>query len=179
MPTPLMKTFAKEAGKKTKTVEKIWKTSEKLVKEKYNIDEEDDRFYPLVVGVVKNKLGIRRKEMVKEDGEPSGEVADSGGMTTTSMGDYQFAPRLGQIVTFPVMQIKYNKPKKKRSSKKRIKKLKESCEENGHDFDSDISSILYIYQHKFDNDEEVIEEAIDFILRYYGIEPSIFDEIKE
>lgn len=175
MPTPMMRVFAKEAGKKTKTVEKIWKQSEDLVREKYGIDEESPRFYPLVVGVVKNTLGIRKKEMVKE--EEGGEVADPG-MTTTTMGDYQFAPMLGRMITFPTMNnAKVSTPKKRRSYRKRMKKIKSVSEEKGLDYDSALSEFMNLAIKKHEDMEDVIDESIDIMLRYLGIEPSIIDEI--
>jgi hypothetical protein len=62
MPTPLMKSLAKEAHKKTKTVEKLWAKSEKIVKQKYQIDDSSSRYWPLVVGVTKGLLGISKKK---------------------------------------------------------------------------------------------------------------------
>ena len=53
-----MKSFAKKTHKKPKTVEKLWNKAERVVRKKYEIDEDSSRFYPLVVGVLKNFLKV-------------------------------------------------------------------------------------------------------------------------
>jgi len=177
MPTPLMKIFAKEAGKKTKSVEKIWNNAEKLVKDKYDIDEDSDRFYPLVVGVVKNILGIRKKETVKEDGGGDGGGESPGGMNTTSMGDYEFANRLG--VPFFAAPIPVKSSIKKKYTKKKIKKMKKISEDRSIDFDEMVSSMFERNIDKSEDLDEVIEMSLDTVSRYLNIDPSILDDIKE
>lgn len=188
MPTALMKTFAKEAGKKPKTVEKVWKKAEAMVKDKYDIDEESSRFYPLVVGVLKNLLNIRQKEMIKEDGEGGDVSVDvapaDGGMDTTSMGDYQYAPKLGMAIVFPpipkfqVAKKKTRSKKKNRDVSKSVKKMKSTVKKKNlkEDFDYIFSSILLEYMDTVEVDE-LIDVTFDAIERYLGIEESIFDGI--
>jgi len=183
MPTPLMRTFAKEAGKKTKTVEKMWNKAEKMVMDKYDIDDTSDRFYPLVVGILKNQLGIRKKELIKEDGE-GGDVGDPGGMDTTSMGDYQYAPRLGQVITFPanyVSSFLVAGKKKPKNYSFKIKKLKSKAKTRkkiNEEFDEVFDSLCELYIRRVDEDS-LIDFVLDAMERYYGIEKSIFDDIKE
>lgn len=182
MPTPLVKAFAKEAGKKPKTVDKMWKKAEATVKDKYDIDEESDRFYPLVVGVLKNLLGIRKKELIKEDGEGGGESGDIGGMDTTSMGDYQFAPRLGQVVSFPagyVGSFMVASKKKEKNYKSRVKKLKSKSKKKiNEDFSDVFDSMCELYIRRA-SEEDIVDVVLEAMERYYGIDESILDEIKD
>lgn len=53
MPTPIIKTFAKETGKSLAEVEKLWDESKELAKQK-GLDDN----YAYIVGILKNKLGI-------------------------------------------------------------------------------------------------------------------------
>lgn len=191
MPTPLMKSLAKQAHKKSKTVEKLWKKAEKLVKSKYEIDEDSSRFYPLVVGVLKNFLGIEKDdEDLKEDGE-GGEVVDTGepGITTTSMGDYVYPTRIGAPVArlvngapLPVeIEIKKTKKRKIRTAKeydKLIRRITTEINESDSELtlDDAISDMIKYYCST--DCEDAVDEAITAVSKYFGIAPSIFDDLK-
>ena len=81
-----MRSFAKKADTTVKKVERLWNKSEKLVKKKYDLtpQEDSDRFYALVVSVLKKILGIDTKKEIKEDT-----------ITTGNMGAYQFYDKVG------------------------------------------------------------------------------------
>lgn len=160
MPSPLMKSFAKQSGKKPKTVESLWKKCEKLIKKEYNIDEKSSRFYPLVVGCLKNMLDIKK---VEED------------ITTTTMGDYQFAPKMDATFTRPII----SEPSPVNSiTKKKKKDLKNTLDgfsfalqkrNKGEQLDEVLSSMIEFYSTKFDTSEEIVETAIEMTGKYLNI----------
>ena len=137
----------------------------------------------MVVGVLKNFLGIE-KEDINEDGEVIGGDITGDGMTTSDLGDYQYAPRLGSPVSvipgqiIPV-QVEIKKVKKKRKTNKKhrsvIIKLKESIELRDMDLDDTISDMIKYFCEKESLDP--VEDAINTLNRYFGIAPSIFDDI--
>ena len=183
MPTPLMKSFAKEAEVKPKKVEKLWKKAERLVKKKYEIEDDSDRFYPLVVGVLKNFLGIEKKD-INEDGEGIDVGNAEVGTTTTNMGDYQHASRIGDpayVMAGRIMpvQIEITKVKKRKANKKHkkaIRKLKECIEASDMDIDDAFSDMIKYFCEKDSLDP--VEDAINSLNRYFGLAPSIFDNIE-
>lgn len=59
MPQALVKTYAKKTGKSEKEVEDLYTQAKKIVKKQYSIGEEDESFYPLVIGTLKKSLGIK------------------------------------------------------------------------------------------------------------------------
>lgn len=160
MPTPLMKSLAQQSGKKAKTVESLWKKCEKLIKKEYNIDEKSSRFYPLVVGCLKNMLDIKK---VEED------------ITTTTMGDYQFAPKMGAPFTRPITSepspIKSITKKKKKDLKKTLDGFSYAIEKRskGEKLDEVLSSMIEFYSTKFDTSEEIVETAIEMTGKYLNI----------
>ena len=59
MPSPLIKSFSDKSGKSEKEVEKLYKDAEDIVKDRYkDVEKESDRYYALVVGILKNMLKI-------------------------------------------------------------------------------------------------------------------------
>ena len=59
MPAPLVKSFSDKSGKSEKEVEELYKDAEEIVKDRYsNVEKESDRYYALVVGILKNMLKI-------------------------------------------------------------------------------------------------------------------------
>jgi|TARA_R100000278_G_scaffold113048_1_gene91065 hypothetical protein len=59
MPSPLIKSFSDKSGKSEKEVEELYKDAEEIVKDRYsNVEKESDRYYALVVGILKNMLKI-------------------------------------------------------------------------------------------------------------------------
>jgi hypothetical protein len=190
MPTPLMKSFAKQTDKKPKTVEKLWKKAERLVKKKYEIDDESSRFYPLVVGVLKNFLGIGKDEVNEDEG---GEVMVAGsegpvsypmGTTTSNMGDYVFASKVGtpaaRLISgqpLPVeIEIKKRKTKVHKKHNKKVRAIKESLEEENMTMDDAFSDMIKYYCESDSSDP--VEDAIEALSRFFGIAPTIFDDIK-
>lgn len=159
MPTPLMKSLAQQSGKKTKTVENLWKKCEKIVKKEYDIDEKSSRFYPLVVGCLKKLLELTP---VKEDAD----------ITTTTMGNYQYAPKMDAMFTRPIT----SEPSPVKSTKK--KDLKKTLDgysfalkkrNKGEKLDEVLSSMLDFYSTKFYTSEEIVETAIEMTGKYLGI----------
>lgn len=159
MPTSLMKSLAQQSGKKTKTVESLWKKCEKLIKKEYNIDEKSSRFYPLVVGCLKNMLDIKK---VEED------------ISTTTMGDYQFAPKMGAPFTRPITSepspVK-SITKKKKNLKKTLDGFSYAIEKRNkkEKLDEVLSSMIEFYSTKFDTSEEIVETAIEMTGKYLNI----------
>lgn len=190
MPTPLMKSFAKQTDKKPKTVEKLWKKAERLVKKKYEIDEDSSRFYPLVVGVLKNFLGIEKEEDVNEDEGGGVDVAGADGpvtypmgTVTSNMGDYVYAAKIGtpaqrMINGQPLPVAIEIKPKRKTNKKyhKSIRKIKECLDYEGMDIDDAISDMIKYYCEG--DSVDPVDDAINALSRFFGIVPTIFDDIK-
>lgn len=175
MPTPQMKAFAKEAHKKPKTVEKLWKKSEKIVKKKYEIDEESSRFYPLVVGTLKHLLGIEDK--IDEDGE----------ITTANMGDYVYATKIGtpaarMITSGPIpVEAEITKTKKRKIKSgqqydKLVRTIVANVNNEGLTLDDAMSDMI-LYFCERDSDDP-IEDSIQALNKFFGIVPSIFDDMK-
>jgi hypothetical protein len=65
MPSPLVKSLAKESGESVASVESKWERAKEIVKTEYKLKEKSKRFYPLVVGVLKKMLNIKAES--KED----------------------------------------------------------------------------------------------------------------
>lgn len=157
MPNSVMKSFAEKTGKKTKTVEKLWKKCEKIVKKEYDIDEKSERFYPLVVGCLKNLLGLNKEQ---EDAT----------VTTANLGSFVFAPKISDIASRQSLSTNPSKVKK-------IRKLKEAADILGIDLDDVISDNINYYSKKTDDVEQIVEMALDASAKYLKVEPSIFDKI--
>jgi ABC-type Fe3+-hydroxamate transport system substrate-binding protein len=160
MPTPLMKSLAKQSGKKTKTIESLWKKCEKLVKKEYEIDEKSSRFYPLVVGCLKNLLDIKT---VKEDAD----------ITTSTMGDYKYYPKIGATMSRPIISEPSSSKiiNKKKDLKKTLDGFSYEIKKRnkGEKLDEILSSMIEFYSSKFDNSEEIVEVAIEMTGKYLGI----------
>ena len=73
MPANIIKQLADKSGESTKRVEELWDKAKSIVKKEYSdISKEDDRFYALVVGILKKMLKITEES--------------NASMTTTSVG---------------------------------------------------------------------------------------------
>lgn len=170
MPNAIMKSFAKQTKKKTKTVEKLWKKCEKIVKKEYEIDDEDERFYPLVVGCLKNLLGLNKEQ--------------SDVITTSNLGSYVFAKKMGPILTRgePISSepspVKSEIKTKKKSYKNLIKEMIESSEKLELDFDDVISSNVDYFSSKFEDPEIIVETALEYTAKYLKLSPSLLDDLK-
>lgn len=62
MPAAVLKKIADESGKSEKELEKFWNEAKKAAKEK-GFDEDQDRFWAYVVGIVKKRAGIGDKDL--------------------------------------------------------------------------------------------------------------------
>lgn len=161
MPTPLMKSLAKESGRSAKKVESLWKKCEKVVEREYNITKSSSRFYPLVVGCLKKILEVNP---VKEDAD----------ISTTTMGDYQFAPKMGAPFTRPITSepspVK-SITKKKKNLKKTLDGFSYAIEKRNkkEKLDEVLSSMIEFYSTKFDTSEEIVETAIEMTGKYLNI----------
>jgi len=59
MPSNTVKSFADKTGKSVKEVEKLWNKAKAIVKDEYpDVKEGDDKFYSIVVGILKKMLKI-------------------------------------------------------------------------------------------------------------------------
>jgi len=65
MPTPLMKSLAKKSGKTSAQVEKMWDSVKNSLKEQGH-DENDQSFYPRLVGILKKNLGLTEQYTINE-----------------------------------------------------------------------------------------------------------------
>ncbi|WP_298751891.1 hypothetical protein [uncultured Arcobacter sp.] len=62
MPTATVKSFADKTGKSVGEVEKLYNDAKAIVKKEYpDIKEGDDRFYQLVIGILKNMLKLNEE----------------------------------------------------------------------------------------------------------------------
>ena len=66
MPSNTVKSFAKRSGKSIETIERYWDEAQIVVKKQYSDAPVDsDRYYALVVGIVKRMLGIEDMKVEK------------------------------------------------------------------------------------------------------------------
>ena len=52
MPSNIVKSFAKKTDKTETEVEKLWDKAKEIAKKEYDKAEDDDSFYPIVVGIL-------------------------------------------------------------------------------------------------------------------------------
>ena len=88
MPANIIKSFAKKSGKSEKEVEKLWNKAKSLTKKEYpKVQEDSERFYKIVTGMLKKMLGLYNikeettaaaipSEPVKVMGSPCFDVED-------------------------------------------------------------------------------------------------------
>jgi len=100
MPDNIINSFANKTDKSVGEIERLWKKAEIIVKSEYNINKEDESYYPLVVGVLKKSLGFKSEEF-------SIGVGDIG-LTDVPVGG-------------PSMGIRINKSKKNKNKRKKPK----------------------------------------------------------
>ena len=172
MPNAIMKSFAKQVGKKTKTVEKLWKKCEKIVKKEYELDKEDERFYPLVVGCLKNLLGLNKQQ-------------EDTGITTATMGSYVFSPKLGDVqsrqpISSEPSQVKSEiKVSKKKNYSKLLKKMQEAVENSEFYLDDIISENVEFYSKSSNDPEEIVDKALEASAKYLKVKTSYLDELNK
>lgn len=185
MPNPIMKSFAKKADTTVKRVEKLWNKSEKLVKKKYDLtpEEDSDRFYALVVSVLKKILKIDTPKVVSED--DVGTASAPPAINTTSMGAYQYYSKVGE----PARRIPNKDDVKKVYKKfedesddnvtekelaKRIKVIVDRI--NGlAECEDIIDDYLNYFKTRYDNPDLIIEKTIEYIEKKLGIVKSGMD----
>jgi hypothetical protein len=59
MPTPALKSFAKESGKPIAEVERLWGKAKKLANDEGHKESDGDSFYAYVTGILKKMLGLK------------------------------------------------------------------------------------------------------------------------
>lgn len=193
MPNPIMRSFAKKADTTVKKVERLWNKSEKLVKKKYELTPEDDsdRFYALVVSVLKKILKLDTPKVVKEDeggGDAGGEGAasEAPAINTTYMGAYQYYSRVGEPVRrFPSKDIKkkYKKSEKDStdnniSEKELARRIKEIVDKmNGlKENENILDDYLEYFMTKYSDVDMIIEQTVSFVEKKLGIVKSGIDK---
>lgn len=187
MPNPIMRSFAKKADTTVKKVEKLWNKSEKLVKKKYELtpEEDSDRFYALVVSVLKKILKIDEPKVVKEDdgggdAGAGGDVADSSdvpAINTTSMGAYQYYSKIGEpIRRLPKKDIRkiYKKSEDESENmdeKKLAKRIKAIVDKiNGlAEHENILDEYLDYFRTRCETPEEMIEKTVEYVEKKLGI----------
>ncbi len=169
MPTPLMKSFAQQSGKKSKTVEKLWKKCERIVKKEYDIDEKSSRFYPLVVGCLKNLLDIKKKEIAEDD------------IGVDNMGDYTYAqkmqPPFTRVITSDPSPVKNSKKKRKKLNYPKVFNSFAYVLNNNPDqnLDDIMSEMINFYCERLDDSEEIIEKSIEMSAKYLKLNIEDFE----
>lgn len=192
MPNPIMRSFAKKADTTVKKVERLWNKSEKLVKKKYELtpEEDSDRFYALVVSVLKKILKIDTPKVVKEDeggGDAGGEGAasEAPAINTTSMGAYQYYSRVGEpIRRFPSKDIKkkYKKSEdesdNKVTEKELVRRIKAIVDRvNGlKESENILDDYLEYFMTKYSDVDMIVEKTVDFVEKKLGIVKSGIDK---
>lgn len=188
-----MRSFAKKADTTVKKVERLWNKSEKLVKKKYELtpEEDSDRFYALVVSVLKKILKLDTPKVVKEDeggGDAGGEgtASEAPAINTTSMGAYQYYSRVGEPITrFPSKEIKkkYKKSEKYSSNnniseKELARRIKEIVDRvNGlKENENILDDYLEYFMTKYSDADMIVEQTISFVEKKLGIVKSGIDK---
>jgi len=106
MPANILKFFADKTKKKTSEVEKSWNKAKDIVSKQYpDVKSSDDKYYSIVVGVMKKMLGL------SEDGEAA--VGNPQEITTGSIGNMGPGPRV-------MLQKRFDKKTCKNSKKPTI-----------------------------------------------------------
>ena len=59
MPTASIKSFATKTGKSVEEVEKLYKEAKAQTEAEYKITKEDEKYYPIVIGILKKMLKIK------------------------------------------------------------------------------------------------------------------------
>jgi hypothetical protein len=64
MPSPIVKSFADKTKKSFSEIEDKWKKSTEIVDKQYpDIKKDSDKYYKLVVGILKNMIGLKENKM--------------------------------------------------------------------------------------------------------------------
>jgi hypothetical protein len=191
MPNPIMRSFAKKADTTVKKVEKLWNKSEKLVKKKYDLtpEEDSDRFYALVVSVLKKILKIDTPKVVSEDeggdGGVEGTASEAPAINTTSMGAYQYYSKIGEpLKRTPSKDIKKKYKKSEQESddnvteKELARRIKDIVDRvNGlKEHENILDEYLDYFTTKYENPDLIIEKTVEFVEKKLGITKSGIDK---
>jgi hypothetical protein len=93
MPVNMVQKYADETGKSVSEVEKLWTKAKEVAKEAGR-KEDDENFYPYVVGILKKMLGLKEEDVSQATSTTSSAGVDSPvpasgsgmGSTQTKMG---------------------------------------------------------------------------------------------
>jgi len=78
MPNNIVKSFAKQSGKSTKEVEKLWKEAKGIASKEYpKVQKDSDKYFKIVTGILKKMLKLYN---VKESTD-SGDIPDTPGVS--------------------------------------------------------------------------------------------------
>ena len=65
MPSSVVKSFAKKAGKSEEEVEKLWNDTKSIVKKDYpDIEVDSDNYFQLVTGILKKRLSAQMQVII-------------------------------------------------------------------------------------------------------------------
>lgn len=86
MPNNIIKSFAEKSGKSEKEVERLWNRASDIVATDYDLKKDDDKYYELVVGILKKMLGFKEEQAqaattvgsISISSEPAGNVPQGG-----------------------------------------------------------------------------------------------------
>jgi len=106
MPAPALQSLADKAGVSMDRAEELWKKAEGIVKKEYP-KVKDDRFYALVMGILKKMLKLDEESMASITTTTAGNVSSLG-------GGGNFAKYFG-YTSRPLDPYKKKKKKKKKS----------------------------------------------------------------
>lgn len=90
MPSPYLKTLAKETGKSIGDLERYWKKAKEITKDDFNVDEKDfqDKHYAYATAIVKRMAGVKEQVISVVDFIESGKSADDFISETVTGGDF-------------------------------------------------------------------------------------------
>jgi hypothetical protein len=107
MPKEMIKKFADKVGKSEEEVEKLYSQAKSLVKKEYpDVKEGDDKYYALVVGILKKSLGKELEESVVEEANEYKSQSDivipfvkdtKDGVKYLTFNDYMQLPHAGKF----------------------------------------------------------------------------------
>lgn len=77
MPAPVIASFADKSGKSKKEVERLYNKAKDIVDKQYEVETDSDEYYQIVMGVLKQMLGISEEISLSTIGGKTNGKADS------------------------------------------------------------------------------------------------------